>query len=110
MAQYDLPAIINKVLDTTNEQRVFYVGHSMGTTTLMAMTNLHPEINDKIILASLLAPVAFVEHMRSPLALIAPFANILEVNEYIFISVILNFTVCYMFRGNVFLMVVMDMY
>ena len=79
MAQYDLPAMINKAIETTNEPRIFYIGHSMGTTALMAMPTFHPEMNDKIILASLLAPVAFVEHMRSPIALISPFANIIEV-------------------------------
>jgi lysosomal acid lipase/cholesteryl ester hydrolase len=79
MAQYDLPSMINKVIDTTNEPQVFYIGHSMGTTTLMAMSDIHPEMKEKIILANLLAPVAFVEHMRSPIALIAPFANIIEV-------------------------------
>ena len=51
----------------------------MGTTTVMAMANYYPEMSEKIILASLLAPVAFVEHMRSPIGLIAPFVNIIEV-------------------------------
>ena len=37
------------------------------------------EMKEKILLANLLAPVAFVEHMKSPIALLAPFANILEV-------------------------------
>ena len=79
MAEYDLPAMINKTLETTKAEKIFYIGHSMGTTALMAMSTFHPEMNEKIILASLLAPVAFVEHMRSPIALIAPFANIIEV-------------------------------
>ena len=86
MGKYDLPAMINKVLDTTGEEQLFYVGHSMGTTALMAMTNFHPEMNDKIILASLLAPVAYVEHIRSPIALIAPFANLLEVRILSYIT------------------------
>lgn len=81
MAQYDLPSMINKVIDTTNEPRVFYIGHSMGTTTLMAMSDILPEMKEKIILANLLAPVAFMEHMRSPIALISPFANIIEVMQ-----------------------------
>ena len=76
---YDLPAMINKTIDTTKEEKIFYIGHSMGTTTVMAMANYYPEMSEKIILASLLAPVAFVEHMRSPIGLIAPFVNIIEV-------------------------------
>ena len=82
MAQYDLPAMLNKVLDTTGEEKLFYIGHSMGTTTYMAMTNMYPEMNDKIILANFLAPIAFVEHMRSPIALIAPITNIIEVGWF----------------------------
>ena len=76
---YDLPAMINKRIETTKEEKIFYIGHSMGTTTVMAMANYYPEMSEKIILASLLAPVAFVEHMRSPIGLIAPFVNIIEV-------------------------------
>ena len=79
MAKYDLPTMLNKALDTTGQTQLFYIGHSMGTTTVMAMSDIHPEMKEKIILANLLAPVAYVEHMRSPIALIAPFANILEV-------------------------------
>ena len=82
MAEYDLPAMINKAIETTGEPKVFYIGHSMGTTTLMAMSDIHPEMKEKIILASLLAPVGFVEHMKSPIALMAPFANIMDVIDY----------------------------
>ena len=78
---YDLPAMINKTIETTKEEKIFYIGHSMGTTTVMAMANYYPEMSEKIILASLLAPVAFVEHMRSPIGLIAPFVNIIEVKN-----------------------------
>jgi len=92
MAQYDLPSMINKVIDTTNEPKVFYVGHSMGTTTLMAMSDILPDMKEKIILANLLAPVAFVEHMRSPIALIAPFANIIEVMQILLAKLFSNET------------------
>ena len=51
----------------------------MGTTGFMVMANKHPELQEKIILASLLAPVAFVGDMKSPIKLIAPFADSLEV-------------------------------
>ena len=45
----------------------------------MVMANKRPELQEKIILANLLAPVAFVEHMKSPIRLIAPFADSIEV-------------------------------
>jgi hypothetical protein len=43
------------------------------------MANKRPELQDKIILASFLAPVAFVDHMKSPLRLFAPYAYSLQV-------------------------------
>jgi len=39
----------------------------------------HPELNSKIRLMSALAPISYVEHMSSPIALIAPFCNEIEV-------------------------------
>ena len=39
----------------------------------------HPELNSKIRLMSALAPITYVEHMSSPIALIAPFCNQIEV-------------------------------
>ena len=51
MAKYDLPAMIDKVLETTNQERLFYIGHSMGTTTFMAMAATIPEMQEKIIQA-----------------------------------------------------------
>jgi hypothetical protein len=38
-----------------------------------------PEYNAKIKLMSALAPVAYMEHMKSPLTVLAPIANQLEV-------------------------------
>ena len=47
MAKYDLPAMIEYVLETTGEQELFYAGHSMGTTAFMAMHHYRPDIGEK---------------------------------------------------------------
>ena len=47
MAKYDLPAMIEFVLEYTGEQDLFYAGHSMGTTGFMAMAKYRPDIGDK---------------------------------------------------------------
>jgi len=73
MAEFDLPAMLTYVLNYTEEDRIFYAGHSMGTTTFMAMATKRPDIQDHILLANLLAPVAYVGHMKSPIRYIAPF-------------------------------------
>ena len=46
----------------------------------MVMANKHPEMQEKILLANLLAPVAYVDHMQSPIRLIAPYADSIEVS------------------------------
>jgi len=75
MGMYDLPAMIAKTLETSGQDKLFYVGHSMGTTGFMVMSAMHPEMNEKIELASLMAPVAYLGHARSPLHYLAPFAD-----------------------------------
>ena len=79
MAKYDLPAMIDKVLETTNQERLFYIGHSMGSTTFMAMAATIPEMQEKIIQAHFLAPIGFLEHMKSPAKIFAPYADQLKV-------------------------------
>merc|ERR1712215_578838 len=66
MAHYDLPAMIEKVLELTEESELFYVGFSMGTTGFMAMHHYRPDIGEKIRLANLLAPVAGQTAMGGP--------------------------------------------
>ena len=72
--------MIDKVIDATGAEKIHYGGHSMGTTSFMVMANKKPEYQEKIILANLLAPIAFVDHMISPLKYIAPFAGSIDVS------------------------------
>jgi len=62
MAHYDIPANIDKILEVTGKEKLFYIGHSMGTTTFMAMHHYRPDVTSKIQLGNLLAPVARVGH------------------------------------------------
>ena len=32
MGKFDIPAMIDKVLEVSGEEKIFYIGHSMGTT------------------------------------------------------------------------------
>ncbi|XP_069680601.1 lipase 3-like [Periplaneta americana] len=70
---YDLPAVIDHILETTGQQKVFYVGHSMGTTMFYVMAAERPEYNDKIAAMVSLAPVAYMSHLDNILVkLLAP--------------------------------------
>ena len=48
--------MINFALMKSGSSKLVYVGHSMGTTALFIMMNLHPEMESRIYSAHLLAP------------------------------------------------------
>merc|ERR1711973_723475 len=78
MAKYDIPTQIEKVLSVTGQDELQYVGHSMGTTAFMAMHHYRTDIPQKIRLAHLLSPVAYVKHMESPIHWIAGLGPLLD--------------------------------
>ncbi|XP_045464160.1 lipase 1-like [Harmonia axyridis] len=63
---YDLPAKIDYILETTKKKKIYYVGHSQGGTSFYIMTSERPEYQDKIVVASLMAPAGFMGHFRNP--------------------------------------------
>lgn len=64
---YDVPAMIDHMLATTNSSRTFYVGHSQGTTSIAVLLSMRPEYNDKIIQSHLMAPAVFMKNFPHPL-------------------------------------------
>jgi predicted alpha/beta hydrolase len=60
IGQFDLPAMIDFVLNRTKKPKLFYAGHSQGTTSLFVLMSLRPEYNQKIMQAHLLAPAVFI--------------------------------------------------
>ena len=81
MGKYDIPATITKILEETSQKKIFYIGHSMGTTGFMVMANERPDMLDHIHLASLMAPVAYVDNMKSPVRHLAPLSNTVGVSN-----------------------------
>jgi len=75
MARFDIPAVIDKMLNVTGFEQIYYIGHSMGTTMTFAMLATQPKYNKVIRTMFALAPVAKVEHVRSPLRLLAPVSS-----------------------------------
>lgn len=63
MGIYDLPATIDYVLNKTNNQKLYFIGHSQGTTAFMCLLSEKPEYNEKIHVASLLAPVGYNKYV-----------------------------------------------
>lgn len=64
---YDLPAIIDYVLEKTGHSEVYYIGYSQGTTSFYVMGSERPEYNAKVKVMVSLAPIAFLSNQRSPL-------------------------------------------
>lgn len=68
---YDLPAMIDYILCATRYEKIFYVGHSEGTTQFWVTASEKPEYNSKIILMIGLAPAAFSGNIRGPVKKLA---------------------------------------
>ena len=95
MGQFDLPTMLFHVTRYTGQNKLVYVGHSMGTTAFWVMMNRYswlrrtiktsiaifryPEMNGMIKLMVGMAPVAAAAHMYSPIKYIAPVAGPVEV-------------------------------
>lgn len=62
IAYYDIPNSIDYILKQTGDTSLYYVGFSMGTTIYFIFASTRPEYQSKVRLASLLSPVAKLEH------------------------------------------------
>lgn len=67
MGTQDLPAAIDHILNVTSQEKLSYVGFSQGTTIFLVMCSMRPEYNNKIELSILLAPVAWIGHLKLPI-------------------------------------------
>ncbi|KAJ8720872.1 hypothetical protein PYW08_006337 [Mythimna loreyi] len=76
--KYDLPAMIDKVLNVTGLDKIMYLGHSMGTTTFFTMMSQRPEYNEKLIASVALAPSAYLKNVK-PIANL--FLNVLNLTN-----------------------------
>ena len=83
MGEYDIPAAIDLVLGETGSEKLYYIGHSMGTTMFWVALNEHPELKDKIALMIGMGPVAKVKNMKSPLRFIAPYVHEADVSRHV---------------------------
>lgn len=63
----DLPAMIDYVIKATGREKIFYLGHSQGTTSFFVMASEKPEYQDKIQAMFALAPVAYCGRIFSPI-------------------------------------------
>ncbi|XP_013194284.1 lipase 3-like [Amyelois transitella] len=67
IGRYDVPAIIDYILNVTNKKQLAFIGHSQGTTTYFVMASELPEYNDKISVMIALSSVTYLSHTQNPL-------------------------------------------
>ncbi|XP_058554315.1 lysosomal acid lipase/cholesteryl ester hydrolase [Neofelis nebulosa] len=77
MANYDLSASINFILNKTGQEQVYYVGHSQGTTIGFIAFSRIPELARKIKMFLALAPVTSIKFSTSPLSKLGNFPDFL---------------------------------
>ncbi|KAH0623582.1 hypothetical protein JD844_006496 [Phrynosoma platyrhinos] len=66
MGMNDLPAIINFILAKTGQEKIFYIGHSQGSTIAFIAFSAIPQLAQKIKVFFAFGPVAFLNHSKSP--------------------------------------------
>ncbi|XP_054254997.1 lipase member M-like [Indicator indicator] len=67
MAMYDLPAMINFVLQKTGQKQIYYIGHSQGCTIAFISFSSLPELAQNIKIFFALAPVVTLSHTKVPI-------------------------------------------
>lgn len=91
MAHYDIPAEINLVLNKTGYDKLVYIGHSQGTTALLARLSEDPELHQKLYVAVLLAPVASLVRQKSFLITLLSRSGLVRLLKWLSIHQILDF-------------------
>ncbi|KAJ3658409.1 hypothetical protein Zmor_010147 [Zophobas morio] len=87
----DVATMIDYALEVTGQSQVVHIGHSQGSTSYYVMTAMRPEYNAKIKAHFSLAPIAYMNHMTSPLMHILAFwsgsldllAELIGMNEFL---------------------------
>jgi len=60
---------------------VYFVGHGLAAAKVLVLLSVRPDFNQKIRLASLMAPTVFGNNMRSPLRFLGPFTFLESVSD-----------------------------
>lgn len=65
MGKYDVPALVDYVLNRTGQKKLVYVGHSQGSTQMLAQLSDNPEFMNKIHIFIACAPATSIAHLEN---------------------------------------------
>ncbi|CAH2048210.1 unnamed protein product, partial [Iphiclides podalirius] len=74
---YDLPAIIDTVLEETGSATLNAIGFSQGNTIFYVLCSTRPEYNSKINVMMALAPICYLQNVPPPLSILISIAPLL---------------------------------
>uniref|UniRef100_A0A8C2TP35 Lipase n=1 Tax=Coturnix japonica TaxID=93934 RepID=A0A8C2TP35_COTJA len=66
MAVYDVPAMVNFILQHTGQEKLFYIGHAQGNSLGFIAFSSMPHLAEKINLFFALAPLYTFHHVKGP--------------------------------------------
>ena len=75
MGIYDVPAMIDHIIEQTKQEKIFMVTHSQGGSAFFVMASERPEYQEKIIALFALAPAVFISRTKSLLQVLADLAS-----------------------------------
>lgn len=79
MAVFDLPAMIDYVLNATKFSSLSYIAHSQGSLIAFTQTSINKELAKKLNLLIALGPISTVKYITSPIRYLSPLAEGFEV-------------------------------
>ncbi|XP_046511374.1 lipase member N isoform X1 [Equus quagga] len=65
MARYDLPAVIDFIISKTGQEKLYFIGHSLGTTIGFVAFSTMPELAQRIKMNFALGPVVSLKYPTS---------------------------------------------
>ncbi|UXI20919.1 Na+/K+ ATPase alpha subunit [Sarcoptes scabiei] len=73
LSRFDLEANIDYIREETDNSHIGYVGHSLGTSVMFQLLAEKPFYSEILKPVVMLAPVAYVSHIKAPLLLLAAY-------------------------------------
>ncbi|CAB3397076.1 unnamed protein product [Caenorhabditis bovis] len=64
MAEFDIPALIGKIQKVSKQEKILYVGHSLGSLTMFAKLSTEARFANNLIAFMAMSPITAVSHAR----------------------------------------------